>query len=237
MKTVESASSEYLAKIEVERDYYSLRKVMADAIGVNPSTLQRWRIVRPSPEGLVWLKTAFFLESHGYEIQELHSLNPDIRSLGLHLAHNRIDPETAFKELGMTQKSQVFRLFRDGIVPYQPRLLQIRKLVGSLSPAAAQSSSVLAVTRKQLLPSDEEIMFRRLNAVLVILDSAASLIHSDLESLLSDDFTSKQRDAFRDHVDPTKFFHLSNRVGRTVKLLNALGSETARGLASRKEKS
>lgn len=191
------------------------RRPLIDFVGVDPQTVTRWITGKIFPLGLSLLKLRFFLDSLGYQVDELENLkNTSLPAykLAKMIAHGVVKVSEATKKLDFADNDEIYRIVlrssrtssgRERLIEelweknkdkVQARPLRIPRLPIGLEPALPHVRA-----------KDQE------------LEIAAHLIlalRPLAERIASDEFTPEERKHLRELVKGDGVFHLSNALNR-----------------------
>ncbi len=213
---------------------------LADFIGVTKKTIRRWSVGSNVPLGLPLIKLRYFLEARGYRIAELDVLERPIHHLGALVALGKIDCEETSKLLGYSAANYFFQVLHGKRGLSSNRMATVEEICSKHPlPALPATSSItqpicVAAQAGRTIVSNDVVEEEVLN-LLRSLDGLSALMTPRLEHMLTDGFTSAQRQFFRDRAGRQLVFDLANRFYVLNKLLNALCSEKAREIGSSQE--
>ena len=221
------------------REIAEARQPLVDSVGVDPNSIRRWFVEPSMPVGLALVKLRYFLETIGYQVTDLDALEQPVRHLGKLISLGVVDVETASDQIGFSEVSKLFRLLHGNSGLSEERRPAVEEICSKhpLEKALVTPRAVASVEHPiPLLPTEhekgaisvEDDVFN----LLVSLNGLSALLTPRLEHMLSNGFTSAQRQAFRDRAGQGLVFKLSNRFYALNKLLNALCSEKAREITS-----
>lgn len=212
------------------------RMPMADFLGITPTSIQRWAVGGTKPKGLALVKLRYYLEKQGYRITELEELQNPIRVLGKLIAVGEITCEEVLKQLKIPNNDELLRILHGNRGLSSERMVAIARIcvdhpLEVQEAPGAPTGSLLSHAIALQAEARGKITDRVEEDVLHLLDSLnglCSLLAPRLEHMLSNGFTSEQRQAFRDRAGRHRVFDMANRFYALNKQLNALCSETTR---------
>lgn len=214
-------------------------KPMIEFIGITSGTIRRWFLEQVAPGGMPLLKLRYFLESNGYQVTDLDSLEKPVRRLGEIISHGIVDFREMVEQIGYKQDTELLQVLHGRRGLSNERRAKIEEICSKhpLEKASVTLRAVasvehpippLSTDHEKNVISVEDDVFN----LLISLNGLSSLLTPRLEHMLSNGFTSAQRQAFRDRAGQGLVFKLSNRFYALNKLLNALCSEKAREITS-----
>ena len=182
------------------------------------------------PIGLYLIRLRVYLTEQGMKPAEWTHLDPGLLTLARIISHDIITDDAAAKDIG-TVKQNLFSalLGKRGLSDekketvqalnelYGPNLTTLKDSVTTEAPRGMSSKQIVVGERITL---DQD-------AALLWLASCITLVLPIAQYLASDKCSPEQRNAFRKQVGPKVLFDATNG-------LNALTSETARGMMKRR---
>lgn len=150
--------------IRKQEDPSASRKILADFVGVQEATAQRWFSGEMLPAGEMLVRLRFYLEYLGYEVVELNKLSSSIRNSARLVAFRVVEVDDVLKHVGyatgQTGRDQLSRIYRGEANTSDDKLLkfqEIESLYGMyLQEAQAQTRKIELGTSTPQKPSRNE---------------------------------------------------------------------------------
>ncbi len=216
----------FIASADSRAEMLAKKRELKGYAGVSPDTVSRWIKGTQRPIGLPYLKTMFFLETKGYVVAEMGSMDETVRSFGRLMAAGAISVDAALRKLSYRHSDSLMRVLH-GKEKAAPEKLQAMaaiietglKDVRSVDSQMPKWDPALLHPQKMVSEKDMAIEAMAYVARMAVLFGSR---------VVSDDFTADERRHMRALAGEETFFKASN-------LMSQLCSEKAREIISKKQ--
>lgn len=180
-------------------------KMLADFVGISREAAQKWMIGQRTPIGENLISLRYFLDNIGYRVEELETLTPEVRQLGLAFVQKKTTIDDMASLLGYSRES-IFRIILGKQVPMKDKADEIKEILSALDMLPAEDKIPKVInfdsrTEQSILNDD---------AVISMLGSHINGMTPLIKHLLSDQCSPATRKKFREVIGINNIYDFSD---------------------------